>query len=188
MAYVRWRFSLRTLVCLVVALGIATGCAVRFYNYRMAQQIVKHWKIDKTVLLGPLNLAGGLGEYAESSRDVLFLKRLDDLGVAVLIEALKDDDLQVKRNAILALQCFGPKAKDAIPSLILLLEEPLLRSNTVLCIGRIGHDAKGAVPKLERMLDPTITILDYNGNKLDSADKEYLSRLIRATLENIRAK
>ena len=67
--------------------------------------------------------------------------------VPVLINALKDEDKNIRRNAAYALARIG---KDAVPALITALkdEDSDVRSNAADALGKIGADAKEAVPVL----------------------------------------
>lgn len=71
--------------------------------------------------------------------------------VAALIENLKDEDEQVRRDAATALGDIGPAAKDAVPALIVALKKDAdedVRRNVATALGEIGPMAKGAVPAL----------------------------------------
>ena len=67
-----------------------------------------------------------------------------------LIEALKDDDNEVRRNAASALGRIGPAAEAAVPALIEALKDDdnEVRRNAAFALGRIGPAAEAAVPAL----------------------------------------
>jgi HEAT repeat protein len=66
--------------------------------------------------------------------------------------AVKDDDDGVRRGAIVALGQIGPGAKDAVPALILALDDDnaSVRSATAEALGKIGQEA---VPALIKAVD-----------------------------------
>jgi len=73
-----------------------------------------------------------------------------------LIRELQDADSDVRSNAAMALGEIGPEAKDAVPTLIQLLQnedaEGFVRANAALALGQIGKGAEDAVPVLIQAL------------------------------------
>jgi HEAT repeat protein len=83
------------------------------------------------------------------------LSRLGQAAVPELIEALNDDDWQVRNQAAVALGAIGPEAKAAVPALIDVLqdEDKYFRSQGALALGKIGREARAAVPALIEALE-----------------------------------
>jgi HEAT repeat protein len=82
------------------------------------------------------------------------LKRMGPAAVPDLIQALKDQDWQVRNQAAVALGVIGPEAKTAVPALIdaLQAEDKYLRSHAATALGQIGREAGAAVPALTSAL------------------------------------
>ena len=92
------------------------------------------------------------------------IRRLGPTGVLALSRGLHDDDVQLRKNAALALNVlagswFDPSwskldIKAALPTLIAALQdsEPNVRGWSAQAIGEIGPDAKSAVPELITLL------------------------------------
>ena len=74
--------------------------------------------------------------------------------IAALLEALGDDDDEVRLFAVEALYSFGQKAEPALPYLIEALkdEDRLVRVAAVGCVSAFGQKAIAAVPILEGWL------------------------------------
>ena len=75
------------------------------------------------------------------------LTRMSEAAVPDLIEALKDDDWQVRNQAAVALGVIGPGAKAAAGPLSDLLqdEDKYLRGHGATALGKLGPDARSAV-------------------------------------------
>jgi len=84
-----------------------------------------------------------------------------------LNEALSDGYCEVRKDAAFALGRIGPRAKDAVPSLIRSLkdENKHVRREAVWALGAIGPSAKAAVPALTKAIDDTMGT--YIGRELD---------------------
>jgi hypothetical protein len=86
--------------------------------------------------------------------------------IPVLIEMLSSpryDDFDDRQAAMLVLRQFGPTAKDAVPSLIELLnaKDDIIRFQAIRTLGRIGPVAKDALPRLNALLqDPNLGGID----------------------------
>lgn len=67
--------------------------------------------------------------------------------VSVLVEALQDLDVEVRKKAALALGRIGPQAADAVPSLVRALQDQSLavRRRAALALGDIGVAASSAI-------------------------------------------
>lgn len=68
----------------------------------------------------------------------------------MLIETLKDDDLHVRKAAVIALGKIGPDACESVPAFCEVLrndEEPTVRRRATVALGEIGAEA--AIPSLE---------------------------------------
>jgi NADH dehydrogenase len=78
------------------------------------------------------------------------LNRLGQAAVPELIQALNDDDWQVRHQAALVLGAIGPEAKAAVPALIAALDDDdkYFRSHAATALGKIGPEARAAVPAL----------------------------------------
>ena len=72
-----------------------------------------------------------------------------------LLEALKDEDEDVRRLAVFALGRISPAPKDAVPALIEALkdEDEDVRAGAAYALGKIGPAAKDAVPALKAMME-----------------------------------
>ena len=83
-----------------------------------------------------------------------------------IIQALNDEDTEVKRRAVNVLGSIGPEAMDAVPELIKSLQEQDegLRCDVFTALGNIGEDAKETIPLM-------ISELESDGNCQDSAMK-----------------
>ena len=79
---------------------------------------------------------------------VAALSRLGPRAVPELINALKDDDWQIRNQAAVVLGTIGPEAKAAVPALIDVLgeEDKYFRSHAAVALGKIGREARAAVP------------------------------------------
>lgn len=74
--------------------------------------------------------------------------------ITTLIENMRDKNDQICAMAFGALKIIGPKAKEAIPNLINVLnkDEAVARKYAALVLGNIGSEAKSAVPALAKAL------------------------------------
>lgn len=85
------------------------------------------------------------------------LNALADRGtsmVPAMIEALKDD--RTEYWALLVLQTIGPDAKEAVPAITGVLnepDEPWQRMEAAITLGKIGPASASAVPQLVKLLD-----------------------------------
>jgi len=104
------------------------------------------------------------------------------VAVPALIEALKDHDPAVRRNAAWALGDIGPEAKAAIPTLIELLKDhdQRVHRDAAAALGMIGPEAKVAIPAL-------IELLKDHDQEIYRAAAEALGN-IAVTLQKARAK
>jgi HEAT repeat protein len=68
--------------------------------------------------------------------------------VRSLIQALDDNDPEVRRYAAYALFLYGPPAEPAIPKLTEALNDPHMRYMAADALGAIGQAAKGTVPQI----------------------------------------
>src|SRR5258708_4087623 len=70
------------------------------------------------------------------------------------ITALKDKNRDTRRQAVVALAQFGPKAKQAVPDLIEAMADKdyLVRQGAATALARIGPEAKVALPTLNEAL------------------------------------
>ena len=84
------------------------------------------------------------------------LKECDQLDVRIynLIQDLKNENWDVRRNAAHALSNIGPRAKEAIPALIVVLKdkEEVVRNRAARALGMIGLEVTTVVPALIRTL------------------------------------
>jgi len=73
--------------------------------------------------------------------------------LATLIESLGDSDSYARNYAVMALRKFGPVARDAVPRLIGLLEDPVdhVRKNAATALERIAPDDPTVRAALERV-------------------------------------
>ena len=97
------------------------------------------------------NLGGG---YEEETKPPLDTRA----ALPALIDALTDDDRDVRAWAAGAIGWMGPAAEPAIPVLVKLLRDPYegARNNACIALGRIGPAAREALPVLREALnDPS---------------------------------
>jgi adenylate cyclase len=79
-----------------------------------------------------------------------------EITVATLISELKNHN----PSAVVQLGWFGPAAKEAVPHLIVALEDTPLRREVVRTLGKIGPDASGAIPALTKIKDDALVGTD----------------------------
>lgn len=111
--------------------------------------------------------------------------------IQLLIVALRDPYVAVRNTAIAVLRRFGPKARDAVPALVALLQDPRLHSVTeserltdelgpwpaARALGAIGAEARPAVPQLLRALaDRNLDIREAAAAALRRIDPEAAAR------------
>ena len=98
-----------------------------------------------------------LGSTNENVRNAAFtiVEECGAAAVPALIEALKDDDADVRSSAADVLGNIGAEAKAAVPALIEALkdDDADVRSSTAYALGNIGAEAKAAVPALVEALE-----------------------------------
>jgi hypothetical protein len=79
-----------------------------------------------------------------------------DVGLATLVAALDNFDIQVRTVAEGAIGDIGPKAKVAVPALLRSVQRrgsiPYSPINGMWALGRIGPDANSAIPLLESIV------------------------------------
>jgi HEAT repeat protein len=90
-----------------------------------------------------------------------------NLAVPALARALGDSDKDVRLTAAKALLPYGPKAKDAVPMLVKILQEPELRLDIIRLLGKMGEGAEPAAKDLAIM---------FRGSK----DKKLQAELMQA--------
>jgi len=91
-------------------------------------------------------------------------------GMQTLIDALEADDREVRWRATISLGVQGVKAKDAVPGIVRILEDPdhNLRRDAAEALGRIGPAAEMAIPALVERLkrDPESTVRQFAARAL----------------------
>jgi HEAT repeat protein len=90
--------------------------------------------------------------------------------VAVLLEAVKDEDVLVRRNALWAFFNVGPQA---VPALLEALKDDfwVVRNDAAGTLGQIGRQAVEAVPALlEALKDPDYYVRESSASALDRID------------------
>jgi HEAT repeat protein len=72
-----------------------------------------------------------------------------------LTEAIKNQDNNVRQQALAQMARFGRDAKDAVPQVVEALKDPAddVRFEAILVLSEIGNTAKGAVPMLRKMIE-----------------------------------
>jgi hypothetical protein len=102
-----------------------------------------------------------LPSFDERSEQNVAAEALSQIGPPA-VKNLKSDlhsrDPRIRREAVGVLVRMGPDAKDAVPDLIVLLddEDEATRKLAARALGRIGPEAAPAIPALKRMLmEPT---------------------------------
>jgi len=92
--------------------------------------------------------------YARRAEAAWALGRLGERGIAVLDEAARGDDSQVRSLAIVELSKHSTWAKANVPRVIAALDEPSRQVHlaVMLSLSALGPEAKEAVPKLEQLL------------------------------------
>jgi HEAT repeat protein len=100
--------------------------------------------------------------------------------VAEALQALKDEDWQVRMAAATAIEGIGPRASLAIPSLIQTLEEDEredVRQAAAVALGGVGLATKEAISALVRALDDRSDYVRWAAAKaLDAFTRQSVSR------------
>ncbi len=97
----------------------------------------------------------GRAEVLERLTDGLHIADLPaEVTVQTFADALKDEDVGVRRNAARTLGIFGPAASEAVPALIEALKDEnlFIRGSVITTLGKIGPTAQEAVPALKEAL------------------------------------
>src|SRR5271163_3545196 len=96
----------------------------------------------------------GSEEYSVHREGVEALRRMGPAAVPDLIQALKDEDWQVRNQAAVALGMIGPEVKTAVEALVDVLQDQdkYLRSHGATALGNLGREARAAVPALTTAL------------------------------------
>lgn len=98
-------------------------------------------------------------DYIRREEIMAEFRLIGEEAVPAIAGALKDPDVQMRRNATLVLDdmAWTVDIRAAIPSLISAIEDPDndVRLYAFIALGEIGPDAKEAVPALTRMLKDT---------------------------------
>jgi HEAT repeat protein len=84
---------------------------------------------------------------------------LEEWIVPLLVEALRDRDIYVRQHALQVLERRGRRAREAVPALLAVLDDPRLASPAALALGSIGEPR--AREPLERALaspDPELAV------------------------------
>jgi prepilin-type N-terminal cleavage/methylation domain-containing protein len=96
------------------------------------------------------------GEYNSLTRNEAaeVLLEMGQAAVPHLIEALHDEEVQVRKGAVMLLRKFGPLAKDALPGLIDTTRDTnhWMRIYAIQALGSIGPSAEAAKPVLIEFL------------------------------------
>ena len=82
------------------------------------------------------------------------LGRIGEPAVTELIKALRDPNVEIRRQAVTALARIGPEAAAAVPELVNRLDDVDLqvRKGAIRALGQIGPAAGAAVPRLFELL------------------------------------
>lgn len=96
---------------------------------------------DRMQRLHAANILGVMGPLAQAA-------------VPALIEALKDDDIHVRRTVVAALNEIGPAARTSVPALAASLRDrsAIVRRRAATALGELGPAARGALPGLTEAL------------------------------------
>ena len=144
----------------------ASGPSLVIAHAQSQSDILVQQLRDLPTPLPPLTNSSGIVKPVEQRRRQLYdqIRQLGPEGVLALARALQDDDVQLRKNAALALTVlagswFNPSSakldiKSALPALIEALRdsEPHVRAWSAQAIGEIGPDAESAVPELIALL------------------------------------
>ena len=120
------------------------------------------------------NAALALGVLAGGWYDLSWPKLDISLALPALIEALQDNDSNVRGWSAQAIGNIGPDAVKAVPNLITLLSNPDVGSRNSACIAlrRIGPAAKQALPTLRRLLsDPDKDVRQFAARAIASIER-----------------
>ena len=156
-----WARGVLRICFTVFALSLSGTSLIIAHAQRQADILVQQLRDLPTPL--PAN---GVVKPEERRRSQLYdqLRELGPEGVLALSRGLHDDDVQLRKNAALALSVlaggwFDPTwskldIKTALPALVVALQdsEPNVRAWSAQAIGEIGPDAESAVPELITLL------------------------------------
>ena len=156
-------------ICFTV-FALSLSGASPTYAQSQADILVQQLR-DLPTPLPPLANSNGVVKPEERRRSELYdqLRHLGPEGVLALSRGLDDDNVQLRKNAALALSVlagawFDPSwskldITTALPALVVALQdrEPNVRAWSAQAIGEIGPDAESAVPELIRLFsDPDV--------------------------------
>jgi HEAT repeat protein len=98
--------------------------------------------------------AGSLAGVAAFFAAALALAAEETRSVQELIAQLSSSDIPVRREATYQLEKLGPAAKEAVPALLKVIDDPdkQVWSNALAALAAIGPDAKDAIPTLLSIL------------------------------------
>ena len=163
-----WARGVSRICFTVFALSLSGTSLVMTHAQSQADILVQQLR-DLPTPLPPLTNSNGESEERRRSQLYDQLRHLGPEGVLALSRGLHDDDVQLRKNAALALGIlagawFDPSwskldIKSALPALIVALQdsEPNVRAWSAQAIGEIGPDAEVAVPELITLLsDPDV--------------------------------
>ena len=103
--------------------------------------------------------------------------------IPTLVEGLSNPDRQIRIQAIVLLSRFGPQAKDAVPRLIAVLEEPVSSDSTTVGGGRSASTTfTGPAHEAAKALGEIVP-----GSPLAEQAVAALSRVVRGTARQRRA-
>ena len=91
----------------------------------------------------------------EEAQDLELCRAIAAIGpeaTPMLSEALADERVSIRKGAALALRALGPDAEEAVPALIMALEDEALETRVAQALGAIGPGAVDAAPALARRL------------------------------------
>src|SRR5262249_37917653 len=110
------------------------GAKVLWADWRDAQ------KLPPVRINNPLDPAGPTSLGASLKIDTIrsAVPPAGPKALPVLMEALRDENLAVRREAILALGSLGPEAEEAVPALRKLQQDPRLRDEATAALKKIG--------------------------------------------------
>ncbi|MCP4602254.1 MAG: HEAT repeat domain-containing protein [Proteobacteria bacterium] len=129
-----------------------TWKSIRKFGESAIPVMISHLK--KTSPLKSLKFTDEVGKKHSISEELRTrMASLGTLALPHLIEALTDEDTRLNRNAASIIGRIGPKAKAAVPDLVLALEnseDTAFRVYTAKSLGKIADMDTSAVPALEK--------------------------------------
>src|SRR6185295_19175597 len=160
-----WASRVVLRICFTVFVLSLSGTSLVTYAQSEADKVV-HQLRDLPTPLPPQTNSSGVEKPEERRRRQLYdqIRQLGPEGVLALSRGLHDDDVQLRKNAALALTVlagnwFEPSwskldIKAALPALIAALRdsEPNVRGWSAQAIGEMGPNGKSAVPELITLL------------------------------------